>query len=142
MAKALDLWLPARVKTILDAYGTDANYRTNSLGAYDPETGEMASIGADVDTAVQIVPPYPYDLNRDSGLGSLELGDMISGIAATELASGALSPEVNAEITIDELIGTTTETLIYKIVSVTPIRSGDSVAFYQLVLREQVGSRS
>jgi hypothetical protein len=122
MTTTLDTKLVPRAKALLDRYGMTVSVKARG-GTANYKTGEVESPGDSTYTGVKITPPFPYE-HREIDGDTIRLGDAKSYLAAQDLS---FTPIIGMMLTIGSEM--------WAIVGVGVVRTGDSVALYQLQLR-------
>lgn len=121
MATSLDTRLVPRIKTLVEKYGLPATFVTQSE-TYDPATG-VTTLGSPTNHSVTVTPPAPY--RRGYVPGSDVPGEDLEALL---YASGlAFTPAAGQKATVD---GQT-----FRVVSVSPLYTGEQVGAYVLQLR-------
>jgi len=122
MATSLDLILVPKVYSLIDELGRSVSFSSVTSSAYDPTTG-VTSQATSAKTA-KATPPAPYNIMYVDG-DIIESGDMETLIAAQGLT---WTPVVGMAMT-------WASGNVWRVVSVKPIYSGESVCAYSLQLR-------
>ena len=122
MTKPLDTKIIPKVLEILTKYGMSITMVEISGGTYDPATGENTG-ETTTDHSVKIAPPSP-------GIGYI-INDLVKeGDMETTIATSGLT------IDFDNQLEFTLDSKKWKVIHHTPMYSGDSIAAYQLLLRQ------
>jgi len=121
-ATELDTEVLADVLEVLNEYGKEAVFTAYPASAYDPTTGEGAP-GAAWEYSHRIIPPDAVALQHVDG-DTIQSGDMVTGVAASGIE---FTPSTAVKVTIDSVM--------WSIVRVAPVYSGQRIALYVLQLR-------
>ena len=122
-ATALDRKFVPKVLSMIEKYGKTVEIKIYTDAVYAPTTGET-TLGAYTRYVKKIIPPYPYEQKYVDG-DIIKQGDLQTGIAGSGLG---FTPEPGlTKITIDSLI--------WSIVNMQPIYSGEQIALFLLQLR-------
>lgn len=121
MPTALDFFLPSLVSTLLGQFGGSV-ILTRVTATPDPDT--LDTVWVTSAQTVRCTPPAPIVKELAPG-GAVELGDLETLVAATDVAATVPQPGDLA----------TFDGLDYRVFSVLPVMSGESVAAYRLAMR-------
>jgi len=121
-ATELDTEVLADVLEVLNEYGKEAVFTAYPGAAYDPTTGDGAP-GTAWQYSHRIIPPDAVALQYVNG-DTIRVGDMITGVAASGIE---FTPTNAVKVTIDSVM--------WSIVHVAPVYSGQRIALYVLQLR-------
>lgn len=119
----LDTDLRNSVEEIIEELGKTVTFWIYGSESYDPTTGTNTP-GDPTQYNKKVVPPYDVDLRYIDG-DLVRAGDMLSAVAAKDIE---FTPERGIRVTVDSEI--------WVIVAVKPIRSGEQICMYLLVLRK------
>lgn len=122
MSTALDLRLVPKVLSIIDRYGTTVTFKEPVGQVNDPKTGTV-TVASVTSHSAKVTPPAPYDVRMVDG-DLIRRDDCKVILAAQGLA---WVPTLTWSVQ----IGSETWT----IVAVSPLRTGDDVAAYEIQLR-------
>ena len=123
-ATAMDEKFIPMALRMIEKFGKTVEIKIYPDAVYGPTTGETA-VGGYVRYVKKIIPPYPYEQKYIDG-DIVQQGDLQTGIAGSGLG---FTPEPGlTKITID--------TLVWNIVNMKPIYSGEQIAMFQLQLRK------
>lgn len=111
-------------QTLIGEFSDTPATITRTTQDYDPETGEESG-AVTQEVAAKTSPPSPFALRDINGTNILQ-GDVTVLVASADL--GAFVPSHQTDTL-------TRGGITYRIVSVEPISSGDSIAAYQLHCR-------
>lgn len=118
----LDLEIPGLANELIEEFGKAVVFTGVTIPAYNPDTGmTTAGVGGSSLSVKAIVEP---DKGQALRMGLTEGADLKLTVAAQSLPNGVTSED---KFTID--------TLIYNVVNVKPIYSGELIAIYEILVR-------
>lgn len=118
----LDIKLGPKVLSIIDRFGKYVVIGQTPNETYDPDTGSVTA-GVLVEYRQKVSPPDDYNNKLVDG-DLIKLGDSMVLLPAKDLA---FVPKIGDSVTFDSLI--------WKMITVKPIYSGELVVVYELQLR-------
>lgn len=113
--------------------GTSITYSVTTGKAYTPGTSS-ATAGTTAAYAVMSAPPYAYRLSQIDG-DLIQVGDLRTIVPSQDEAGTAL-PFAAQLLAPTRDITASVGGRTYRVLAVTPYRSGDDVAAYELQLRQ------
>lgn len=124
MTTALDTQFAALVPEILAEFGKDVVFTEAAVpGDFDPTTGRTTQSSPATYT-VKSAPPAQYEQDYVNG-NTIQQGDLRLMIAGS---GQSFVPKVGQKVTFDSLV--------FRAVAVTPIYSGESIAAWEVQVRQ------
>jgi len=117
----LDTRARATADKLIGKFGKSVTLTRVTEGTYDPSTGEMSGGSTTTETVAALVKDY-NGIELLSGM--VQAGDRKVKVAALNVSE----PQINDTLTIDSLV--------YSVLAVKSIWSGEKVAIYELQVRK------
>ena len=117
----LDATLRPTAQSLISRFGKSVVFTKPGEATFDPVTGKTTP-GTPTDTTVKVTPPASFKVSEVDGT-MIQRSDLSIACAALDYV-----PDINQSVTFDSVK--------YNIINVSPVYSGEKVAYYQCQVRK------